>query len=276
MRVIVDFDQCESNALCKAAAPGVFEVRDDDFLYVLQEEPPKELREKVRPGPAPKRPSPSSISLPAACPGLVICRGDEWLEHPGTLGRGFTDTEIRVLDADNRELPAGEVGAIYMRTPTGPAASYVGDDVTQTPRTDDGFVTVGDLGWVDDEGYLYMADRRTDMIVTGAVNVFPAEVEAALSEHPDIADVVVVGLRDPEWGRRVHAIVQPADAVSPPRSRRDHPLRQGTSGVLQGAQDRRVHRGHSQERRHEAEPGRVGGRTGRTGAGARSGGRTEA
>ena len=61
-----------------------------------------------------------------------------------------------------------------MRTPTGPAASSVDDDVTQMPRTDDGFVTVGDLGWVDDEGYLYMADRRTDMIVTGAVNVFPA------------------------------------------------------------------------------------------------------
>src|ERR1017187_10209292 len=68
-----------------------------------------------RPGPAQKRPSPSSISVPAACPGLVICRGDEWLEHPGTLGGGFTDTEIRVLDADNRELPAGEVGAIHMR-----------------------------------------------------------------------------------------------------------------------------------------------------------------
>jgi bile acid-coenzyme A ligase len=61
-----------------------------------------------------------------------------------------------------------------------------------------------------------MADRRSDMIVTGAVNVYPAEVEAALSEHPDIADVVVIGLRDPEWGRRVHAIVQPADTAAPP------------------------------------------------------------
>ena len=81
--------------------------------------------------------------------------------------------------------------------------------------TDDGFVTVGDLGLVDDEGYLYVADRRVDMIVTGGVNVFPAEVEAALSEHPAIADVVVIGLRDPEWGRRVHAIVQAADPAVP-------------------------------------------------------------
>ena len=83
------------------------------------------------------------------------------------------------------------------------------------PRTDDGFVTVGDMGWLDEEGFLYMADRRVDMIVTGAVNVFPAEVESALSEHPGIADVVVVGLRDPEWGRRVHAIVQAEDPSRP-------------------------------------------------------------
>ena len=148
--------------------------------------------------------------------GLVICRGDEWLGHPGTLGRGFTDTEIKILDADDRELPAGEVGSIYMRTPTGPAASYVGENIPPMPRSEDGFVTVGDLGWLDEDGYLYMADRRSDMIVTGGVNVFPAEVEAALSEHPGIADVVVIGLRDPEWGRRVHAIVQPADTSRAP------------------------------------------------------------
>jgi bile acid-coenzyme A ligase len=148
--------------------------------------------------------------------GLVTCRGDEWLEHPGTLGRAFGETEIKILDSEGKELPEGEVGLIYMRTPTGPAAYYVGDDVPPMPRTDDGFVTVGDLGWLEDGGFLFLADRRTDMIVTGAVNVFPAEVESALSEHPAVADVVVIGLRDPEWGRRVHAIVQPVDADAPP------------------------------------------------------------
>ncbi|MGH9091576.1 MAG: class I adenylate-forming enzyme family protein [Acidimicrobiales bacterium] len=148
--------------------------------------------------------------------GLVTCRGDEWLEHPGTLGRAFGETEIRILDQDGKELPEGEVGMIYMRTPTGPAAFYVGDDVAPMPATDDGFVTVGDLGWLEDGGFLFLADRRVDMIVTGAANVFPAEVESALSEHPAIADVVVVGLRDPEWGRRVHAIVQPAEPATPP------------------------------------------------------------
>jgi bile acid-coenzyme A ligase len=147
---------------------------------------------------------------------LVSCRGDQWLAHPGTLGLPFGETEVKILDADGAELPPGEVGGIYMRTPTGPAASYVGDNVTPMTITDDGFVTVGDLGWLDEEGYLYMADRRVDMIVTGAANVYPAEIEAALSEHPQIFDVVVIGLRDPEWGRRVHAIVQATDTADPP------------------------------------------------------------
>jgi bile acid-coenzyme A ligase len=148
--------------------------------------------------------------------GLITCRGDQWLAHPGTLGRPFGDAVVKILDPEGRELPAGEVGGIYIWTPTGPAASYVGDNVAPMTRTQDGFVTVGDLGWLDEEGFLYMADRRVDMIVTGAANVFPAEVEAALSEHPQILDVVVIGLRDPEWGRRVHAIVQPKNAANPP------------------------------------------------------------
>ena len=74
------------------------------------------------------------------------------------------------------------------------------------------------MGHLDDDGYLYIADRRVDMIITGGANVFPAQVEAALIDHPKIADVVVVGLKDDEWGRRVHAIVEPADAADPPTS----------------------------------------------------------
>jgi bile acid-coenzyme A ligase len=143
--------------------------------------------------------------------GIVACRGDQWLAHPGTLGRGMTGTEIAVRSESGEPLPAGEIGSIYLRTPTGPLATYVGNDVKPMDTAADGFTSVGDLGWLDEDGFLYMADRRVDMIVTGAVNVFPAEVEAALSEHPGIADVVVVGLRDAEWGRRVHAIVQASD-----------------------------------------------------------------
>jgi bile acid-coenzyme A ligase len=149
--------------------------------------------------------------------GYVCCRGDEWLEHPGTVGRGYMGTDIRIIDDAGSVLPAGEVGGIYMRRPAGPEATYMGGNVEPMRSTDDGFVTVGDMGWLDEDGYLHVADRRVDMIVTGGVNVFPAEVEAALSEHPAIADVVVVGLKDPEWGRRVHAIVQPVDPADAPR-----------------------------------------------------------
>jgi bile acid-coenzyme A ligase len=148
--------------------------------------------------------------------GYVCCRGDEWLEHPGTVGRGYMGTDIRIIGDRGRVLPAGEIGGIYMRRPSGPEATYMGGDVEPMLSTGDGFVTVGDMGWLDEDDYLYVADRRVDMIVTGAANVFPAEVEAALSEHPAIADVVVVGLQDPDWGRRVHAIVQPIDPAEAP------------------------------------------------------------
>jgi bile acid-coenzyme A ligase len=92
---------------------------------------------------------------------------------------------------------------------------YLGD-APRLPSTDDGFVTGGDMGYLDSEGYLYLADRRVDLIITGGANVFPAEVEMALIEHPDILDVVVIGLPDPEWGRRVHAVIEARDPGEPP------------------------------------------------------------
>ena len=88
-------------------------------------------------------------------------------------------------------------------------------DAARLPPTEDGFATAGDVGYLDGDGYLSLLDRRVDLIVTGGANVFPAEVEAALIDHPMIADVIVVGLRDPPWGRRVHAIVEPTDQAAP-------------------------------------------------------------
>jgi bile acid-coenzyme A ligase len=101
-----------------------------------------------------------------------------------------------------------------MRSPTTGKYGYLGSS-RPLPMTADGFGTGGDLGWFDAEGYLFIADRRVDMIVSGGANVFPAEVETALSDHPGIADVVVVGLPDPEWGHRVHAIVERSVAEPP-------------------------------------------------------------
>jgi bile acid-coenzyme A ligase len=147
--------------------------------------------------------------------GITTLRGDEWLTHPGSVGRGYRATELRILDGDGNELPTGELGEIYLRSPIYGGYRYLGG----APRlrgTDDGFQTAGDMGYLDADGYLYLVDRRVDMIITGGANVFPAEVEAALIDHPQIADVVVIGLRDDEWGRRVHAVIEPADPLAPP------------------------------------------------------------
>ena len=147
--------------------------------------------------------------------GLTCLRGDEWLTHEGSVGRGFRDTEVRIIGPDGSVLGSGEIGEIYLRSPHTGAYSYLGD-APLLPRTDDGFASAGDLGYVDDDGYLYIADRRVDLILSGGANVYPAEVESALAEHPGIADVVVIGLPDDEWGQRVHAIVAPLAADAPP------------------------------------------------------------
>ncbi len=147
--------------------------------------------------------------------GLTALRGDEWLQHPGSVGRGFRDTEIRVVDDHGDITGPGVLGEIYLRAPMNDQYRYIGG-APPLPTTADGFTSAGDIGHLDTDGYLYIADRRTDMIVTGGANVFPAEVESALIEHPDIADVVVIGIADPQWGRRVHAVVQAADPTKRP------------------------------------------------------------
>jgi bile acid-coenzyme A ligase len=147
--------------------------------------------------------------------GLSRIRGDDWLAHPGSVGRPW-NSEFRILDESGRALPPGEIGEIFGRSTTspGPTFEYVGAPPARS--TPDGFASVGDLGWLDAEGYLYIADRRADMVITGGANVFPAEVEAALLEHPGVADVAVIGLPDPEWGQRLHALWQAREPQRPP------------------------------------------------------------
>ena len=147
--------------------------------------------------------------------GITAVRGDDWMSHPGTVGKGMRGTEVRILDLDLHDLPPGQVGDIYLRSPSYGGSRYLGDEPSLR-STDDGFQTGGDVGYLDGDGFLYLVDRRVDLIISGGANVFPAEVEAALIDHPDVADVVVVGLQDAEWGRRVHAIVEARDPATPP------------------------------------------------------------
>lgn len=147
--------------------------------------------------------------------GTTGMRGDEWLEHQGSVGRGLRNTEIRILGPDGEDLPRGEIGDIYLRSPFFGGVSYLGT-APQLAGTEDGFKSVGDMGYLDEGDYLYVVDRRVDLIVSGGANVYPAEVEFALIDHPQVADVVVIGLRDAEWGRRVHAVIEPRDHAAPP------------------------------------------------------------
>jgi bile acid-coenzyme A ligase len=145
--------------------------------------------------------------------GAALITGAELLKKPGSVGRA-SESDIRIQDEDGRVLPTGEVGEIWLRPHAGKMFEYLGSP--EPPITADGFMSVGDLGWLDADGYLFIAERRTDMVKTGGVNVFPAEVESCLNEHPQVADVAVIGLPDPEWGRRLHALVVPANPARPP------------------------------------------------------------
>ena len=139
--------------------------------------------------------------------GGTVISGKEWLEHPGSVGKPV-NCDIRILDERDSPLPAGEIGEVFMR-PLGGAGTtyhYIGADARVS---DDGYESIGDFGWLDEDGYLYISDRRTDLIVSGGVNIYPAEVEAVLMEHPEIDDVVVIGLPHEDFGAAVHAILSP-------------------------------------------------------------------
>ena len=146
--------------------------------------------------------------------GSCRIRGDEWLLHPGSVGRPV-NAELKILDEAFNELPQGEVGEIFMRPHTHPAPTYRYIGAPPAKATPDGFISVGDMGFIDPEGYVFLSDRRVDLIIRGGANIYPAEVEAALSEHPDVADVAVVGIPDDELGKTVHAIVEPRLGTKP-------------------------------------------------------------
>jgi bile acid-coenzyme A ligase len=140
--------------------------------------------------------------------GGTLISGREWLERPGSVGRPTDGRKIRVLGPEGQDLPPGEIGELYMLPPGGQGSTYFYVGEAKARATADGWESIGDMGWVDADGYLYIADRRTDMIVTGGANVYPAEVEGALDAHPHVRSSAVVGLPDDDLGQRVHAILQ--------------------------------------------------------------------
>jgi long-chain acyl-CoA synthetase len=138
--------------------------------------------------------------------GGTYCTPEEWLAHPGTVGRPWPGAGVRILDDDGNELPAGTVGTVYLKL-LGEFA-YKGDPDKTAANRREGWFTVGDVGELDDEGYLYLRDRKIDMIISGGINIYPAEVEGVLLEHPAVGDAAVFGVPDEEWGEAVKAVVE--------------------------------------------------------------------
>ena len=138
---------------------------------------------------------------------------ETWLAHPGTVGRPLVEGQVKVGDDAGRPVGVGEVGLVYLKAPPAGRFEYFGDrDKTSGAYRDDYF-TLGDMGYIDDEGFLYLTDRSANLIITGGVNVYPAEVESVLLEHPAVGDVAVIGVPSDEWGEEVKAVVEPQPGV---------------------------------------------------------------
>jgi long-chain acyl-CoA synthetase len=142
--------------------------------------------------------------------GGTIVFANEWLEHPGTVGRAWPISEIAILDDDGNELPSGEIGTVYMHMMTGNFEYFKDKDKTEKSFKGK-FFTVGDVGFLDDDGWLFLSDRKTDMIISGGANIYPAEIESELIMHPKVADVAVFGIPHDDWGEEVKAVVEPID-----------------------------------------------------------------
>ncbi|WP_433420594.1 acyl-CoA synthetase [Microtetraspora malaysiensis] len=146
--------------------------------------------------------------------GGTVATPEDWKKHPGTVGNAWPISEILIVDDDLREVPVGTPGTVYMKM-AGSGFEYKGDAAkTEAARLRDHF-TVGDIGYLDEDGFLFLCDRKADMIISGGANIYPAEIENELLVHPKVADAAVFGIPDDEWGEQIKAIVEPAPGATP-------------------------------------------------------------
>ncbi|HXY27217.1 MAG TPA: AMP-binding protein [Acidimicrobiales bacterium] len=158
---------------------------------------------------------PVVVEYYAATEGLgTLVDSATWLEHPGTVGRPMAPGLVKVGDDTGAELPPGEVGLVFLLAPPSTRFDYYGDpDKTANAFRGDYF-TLGDMGYMDADGFLFLTDRTANLIISGGVNIYPAEVDAVLLEHPAVGDVATIGVPDEEWGEVVLAVVQPAEGAA--------------------------------------------------------------
>ncbi len=144
----------------------------------------------------------------------VHCTSEEWLAHPGTVGKPIPGATVKVLDDDGKELPTGEVGEIFLRLWSFPDFTYHNRDSARAECENDGLITCGDVGCLDEDGFLYLRDRKRDMVISGGVNIYPVEIEHELIQMPGVHDCAVFGIPDNEFGESLAAAIQLADGTS--------------------------------------------------------------
>ncbi len=146
--------------------------------------------------------------------GGTAISAEEWLRKPGSVGKAWPGSVVAVLDDDGEPVPTGTPGLVYMRMGDSTFEYHKDEAKTRAARVGNLF-TLGDIGYLDEDGYLFLCDRKADMIISGGVNIYPAEIENVLSVHPKVADVAVFGVPNDDWGEEIKAVVQPAEGVSP-------------------------------------------------------------
>jgi long-chain acyl-CoA synthetase len=139
---------------------------------------------------------------------VVFCDSKEWLAHPGSVGRPIAGAQVKVVDEDGRELPVGESGEVFVWLDVWPDFTYEGDSEKRRAIERDGLVSCGDVGYLDEDGFLYLNDRRSDMVISGGVNIYPAEIEAHLLALDGVRDCAVFGIPDEEFGEALAAHVE--------------------------------------------------------------------
>jgi long-chain acyl-CoA synthetase len=150
----------------------------------------------------------------AATEGLgTLVDSQTWLAHPGTVGRPMVPGLVKVADDAGNDIAPGEIGLVFLQAPAGTKFDYYGDSEKTAGAFRGDYFTLGDMGYMDEEGFLYLTDRTANLIISGGVNIYPAEVDAVLLEHPAVGDVATIGVPDDEWGEVVKAVVQPAEGV---------------------------------------------------------------
>jgi long-chain acyl-CoA synthetase len=145
---------------------------------------------------------------------ITLMPADEARTHPGSAGRPVAGAEVRIMNDAGEVLPPYEPGLIYCRQAAYPDFTYINRPEDRKAIDRDGLVAVGDVGYFDREGYLYICDRKSDMVISGGVNIYPAEIEAVLITMPEVADCAVFGIPDAEFGEALAAHVQPHDGAS--------------------------------------------------------------